>query len=111
PNIITNASFLAPWTSFPMRSVRQAAGEEDPATRASFDMSDYVLRVKVQPPTDLSADAEFTLIPHHSGQRTIVLELSRYLKLAEVRVNGAPAEFIQNEAISGSDLSRRGDDL
>jgi hypothetical protein len=110
-NIINNASFLDTWTSFPMRSVRQAAGEEDPATRANFDMSDYVLRVKVQPPTDLSAEAEFTLIPHHSGQRTVVLELSRYLKLAEVRVNGTPAEFIQNEAISGSDLSRRGDDL
>lgn len=110
-NIINNATFLDTWTSFPMRSSRQAAGEEDPATRASFDISDYVLRVKVQPPTDLSADAEFTLVPHHSGQRTVVLELSRYLKLSEVRVNGAPAEFIQNEAISGSDLSRRGDDL
>jgi hypothetical protein len=33
------------------------------------------------------------------------------LKLASVRVNDAPAEFIQNEAISGSDLARRGDDL
>ena len=73
--------------------------------------SDYKLRVNVQPPTDLSAEAEFTLTPQHSGQRTLILELSRYLKLAEVQVNGAPAEFIQNEAISGSDLSRRGDDL
>jgi Peptidase family M1 domain len=109
--LTNNAAYYDTWTSFPMRSVREAAGEEDPATRASFEMSDYRVRVKVQPPTDLSADAEFTLTPHHSGQRTVVLELSRYLKLAEVRVNGAPAEFIQNEAISGSDLSRRGDDL
>jgi hypothetical protein len=109
--VTTTSTFYDTWTSFPMRSVREAAGEEDPATRASFEMSDYVLRVKVQPPTDLNAEAEFTLIPRHSGQRTVVLELSRYLKLAEVRVNGAPAEFIQNEAIGGSDLSRRGDDL
>ena len=109
--LTNNAAYYDTWTSFPMRSVREAAGEEDPATRANFEMSDYRVRVKVQPPTDLSADAEFTLTPHHSGQRTVVLELSRYLKLAEVRVNGAPAEFIQNEAISGSDLSRRGDDL
>ena len=107
---ITSA-YYDTWTSFPMRSVREAAGEEDPATRASFEMSDYKLRVKVQPPTDLSAEAEFTLTPQHSGQRTMILELSRYLKLTEVRVNGAPAEFIQNEAITGSDLSRRGDDL
>jgi hypothetical protein len=110
-SVINNQAFFDIWTSFPMRSVREAAGEEDPATRASFEMSDYRLRVKVQPPTELSAEAEFTLIPQHSGQRTVILDLSRYLKLTEVRVNGEPAEFIQNEAISGSDLSRRGDDL
>ncbi|MGZ4859181.1 MAG: hypothetical protein ACXV8M_06465, partial [Candidatus Angelobacter sp.] len=110
-SVVNNVAYYDTWTSFPMRSVREAAGEEDPATRASFEMSDYKLRVKVQPPTDLSAEAEFTLTPQRSGLRTVILELSRYLKLTEVRVNGAPAEFIQNEAISGSDLSRRGDDL
>ncbi len=110
-SLINNVAFLDTWTSFPARSVRDAAGEEDPTTRASFEMSDYALRVKVKPPTDLSAEAEFMLIPRHSGQRTVVLELSRYLKLAEARMNGTPVEFIQNEAISGSDLARRGDDL
>src|SRR5579864_4730543 len=110
-SIINNSAYYDMWTSFPMRSSRELAGEEDPATRAVFEMSDYKARVKVQPPSDLSADAEFTLTPQRSGQRTIILELSRYLKLSEVRVNGEPAEFIQNEAISGSDLSRRGDDL
>ncbi len=109
--VVNNTSFYDIWTSFPMRSIREAAGEEDPATRARFEMSNYVVRAKVQPPTDLTAEAEFTLTPHSSGQRTVVLELSRYLKLTEVRVNDAPAEFIQNEAISGSDLARRGDDL
>jgi hypothetical protein len=110
-SVINNVPFYDTWTSFPMRSVREAAGDEDPATHASFEMADYVLHIKVQPPTDLSAEAEFRLIPRTSGQRTIVLELSRYLKLAEVAMNGKPVEFIQNEAISGSDLARRGDDL
>jgi hypothetical protein len=110
-SVVNNVAYYDTWTSFPMRSIREASGQEDPATRASFEVSDYKLRVAVQPPTDLSADAEFTLTPQYSGQRTVILELSRYLKLTEVRVNGAPAEFIQNEAISGSDLSRRGDDL
>src|SRR6476659_7655857 len=109
--VVNNVAYYDTWTSFPMRSIREASGEEDPATRASFDVADYKLRVKVQPPTDLTAEAEFTLTPKHSGQRTVIFELSRYLKLTEVRVDGAPAEFIQNEAISGSDLSRRGDDL
>jgi hypothetical protein len=110
-SVVNNVAYYDTWTSFPMRSVREIAGEEDPATRASFEVADYKLRVKVQPPTDLTAEAEFTLTPQHSGLRTVILELSRYLRLTEVRVNGAPAEFIQNEAISGSDLSRRGDDL
>lgn len=110
-SVINNTAYFDTWTSFPMRSVRQAAGEEDPATHTSLDISDYRLQVRIQPPTDLSAEAEFNLIPRKSGQRTIVLELSRYLKLAEVRMNGTPVEFIQNEAITGSDLSRRGDDL
>ena len=110
-SVVNNVAYYDTWTSFPMRSVRELAGEEDPATRASFEVADYKLRVKVQPPTDLTAEAEFTLTPQHSGLRTVILELSRYLRLTEVRVNGDPAEFIQNEAISGSDLSRRGDDL
>ncbi|HMC29864.1 MAG TPA: hypothetical protein VKL99_03450, partial [Candidatus Angelobacter sp.] len=110
-SVINNVSFYDTWTSFPMRSVRQAAGEEDPATHASFEMSNYVLRVKVQPPSELSGEAEFTLTPRRSGQRTVVLELSRYLKLTEARMNGAAVEFIQNEAMTGSELARRGDDL
>ncbi|HWG40766.1 MAG TPA: hypothetical protein VN658_09460, partial [Candidatus Acidoferrales bacterium] len=110
-SVLNNVSYFDIWTAFPMRSAREASGQEDPATRANFEVSDYKLRVNVQPPTDLSAEAEFTLTPQHSGQRTLVLELSRYLRLSEVRVNNAPAEFIQNEAITGSDLSRRGDDL
>ncbi|HEV7520101.1 MAG TPA: M1 family aminopeptidase [Candidatus Angelobacter sp.] len=110
-SVVSGVAYYDTWTSFPMRSVREASGEEDPATRANFEMWDYKLRVRVQPPTDLTAEAEFSLTPHHSGQRTLILELSRYLKLAEVRVNGLPAEFIQNEAITGTDLSRRGDDL
>lgn len=110
-DVVNNVAFYDTWTSFPMRTAREAAGQEDPATRATFEVSDYKLHVNVQPPTDLSAEAEFTLTPQRSGQRTLILELSRYLKLSEVRVNGAPAEFIQNDAITGSDLSRRGDDL
>jgi hypothetical protein len=110
-SLINNVAYYDTWTSFPMRSAREAAGAENAATHANFEMADYHLRVKVQPPSDLSADAEFTLTPRRSGQRTVILELSRYLKLSEVRVNGEPAEFIQNNAISGSDLSRRGDDL
>jgi Peptidase family M1 domain len=41
----------------------------------------------------------------------VILELSRHLRISDVRVNGQPLEFIQKEAIGGSELARRGDDL
>src|SRR6478672_1498771 len=43
--VINNVSYYDTWTSFPMRSIREASGQEDPATRASFEASDYKLRV------------------------------------------------------------------
>ena len=74
-NVVNNTAYYDTWTSFPMRSIRESSGQEDPATRANFEVSDYKLHVNVQPPTDLSAEAEFTLTPQRSGQRTIILEL------------------------------------
>ena len=64
------------WTSFPMRSARNS-GEEDAGHRPRFELSDFRLNVSVQPPTDLSAETEFSLTPRRSGQRTVILELSR----------------------------------
>ena len=105
-----NTVYYDTWTSFPMRSAREARGG-NAARLVRFELSDYRLRVRVQPPTDLSAEGEVTLTPRHSGLRTVVLELSRYLRVSDVRANGQPLEFIQNEAVSGSELARRGDDL
>jgi hypothetical protein len=101
--------FYNSWISFPMRSAREAARKQ--TSGPELEASDYKLRTRLSPPRDLSAEAEVTLTPRISGQRSIIFELSRYLKLAEVRVNGQPAEFIQNDAMDGSDLARRGNDL
>jgi len=105
-----NAAYFDTWASFPMRSVRKKA-EQDPGALAPFEVGDYRMHVKVQPPTDLTAETEFTLTPRRSGLRMAILELSRYLRVSEVRIDGQPASFIQNEALTGSELARRGDDL
>ena len=73
---------MIPGLLFPCAQFGKLPAQEDPATRASFEVADYKVRVNVQPPTELSAEAEFTLTPQHSGQRTLILELSRYLKLS-----------------------------
>jgi hypothetical protein len=49
---------------------------------------------------------------NRGGDRTVLLELSRYLKLTLVELEGVgPLQFIQNEALGGSELARRGNDL
>jgi hypothetical protein len=105
-----NVVYYDTWVSFPMRSAREA-GQPGAGGSPGFELSDYRLRAQAQPPTDLSVQGEVALTPRRSGQRAVVLELSRYLRLTDLRANGQPLEFIQNEAISGSELARRGDDL
>ena len=106
---VQNRVFFDTWVSFPGRSERKPGVDAPAHVRA--DLSDYRIRATVAPPTDLTAQAEFTLTPRLSGERMAILELSRQLRVSEVRMNDQPIEFIQNEAIAGSDLERRGDDL
>jgi hypothetical protein len=65
----------------------------------------------VIPPERIEATADLDLTTINGGQRLLVFELSRYLRVDSVQMDGVQATFLQNEAISGSDLSRRGNDL
>ena len=96
------------WTSFPMRSVREA---KDATLPTSIRISDFHLHSKVEPPTNLEVEAELTLFARRPGQRALILELSRYLKVSEVKLDGKPVAFIQNESVDGSELARHGNDL
>jgi hypothetical protein len=98
------------WMSFPMRSARTNSDARE-GRLPPFALSDYKMRVQARPPSDLSAHAELTLTPHRAGLRTVVLELSQYLRVSQVRANGQQLVFIQNAAPSGSELQRRRDDL
>ncbi|MGE5322939.1 MAG: hypothetical protein ACM3SW_08760, partial [Actinomycetota bacterium] len=98
------------WSSFVMRSLRNSS-DAAPAPRPNFELSDYHVEAEVEPPSDLTAEAGFSLVSHRAGQRTFILELSQQLKISSVRADGQPVEFIQNEAIGGSEMARRGDDL
>jgi hypothetical protein len=97
------------WTSFPMRS-RRENGKTAPLSSA-VHVSDFRISTKIIPPTNLVGEAELTIMTRKSGQRAMLMELSRYLKITEVKLNDQPVEFIQNEAIDGSELARRGNDF
>src|SRR5260370_31690363 len=48
---------------------------------------------------------------NREGFPAFPFELSRFLQLRSVELKGAAAEFIQNEAVPGSQLARRGNDI
>jgi len=45
------------------------------------------------------------------GTRDLVFELSRFLTIESVKLDGQSAEFIHNPAVEGTQLSRRGNDI
>ena len=97
------------WMSFPMRSVRQTKAKEE--EKDPLRLPDYKLRVHVLPSHEIEAQADASLVCERDGMRVLLFELSRYLKVREVTQAGAPVEFIQNEAVPGSQLARRGNDV
>ncbi|HWZ43348.1 MAG TPA: M1 family aminopeptidase [Candidatus Saccharimonadales bacterium] len=108
--VVKGAPYYDIWASFPMRSVRQA-GKNPVARGGPLRASDIRIRTTINPPAELQSEAELTLSVRRSGQRTLILELSRNLKVTEVKAGGQSVPFIQNEAVDGSELARRGNDL
>ncbi len=84
-------------------------GEE--AQPEAFNVSQYKIRARVAPPTRLDADASLQLEVRQGGQRAVLFELSRFLRISKVEADGRPVEFIHNPALDGTQLSRRGNDL
>lgn len=105
------------WASFPMQSVRQArrgpegAAPRPLAWRDVLRTRKYRLKVRVLPPSALEGEAVLTVEARESGPRALVFELSRFLQVSSVTADGRPVEVIQNEAIQGSELARKGNDL
>ncbi len=107
------------WMSFVMRSLRKQPlsdsrfhGPTGPAwTRGALVVRKYAIDGAVAPPTELSAEATLDVEVKQGGSRIVMFELSRYLKVKGVTMEGSDLEFLQNEAIEGSQLARRGNDL
>jgi hypothetical protein len=107
PRVKDSVLYFDVWTSF-------AAGPPDKAaTAVASDISilGYRINATVQPLTKLRASTEVTLRVHNGGERTVIFELSRYLRVDAVEADGHPVDFIQNPALEGSGQQRKGNDL
>ena len=108
---VDGLTFYDLWTSFSPPEKGGKAGEDAKATNDDIAISSYKIRAEVDPPTTLAARALLQVEVRRGGERTLYFELSRFLQVKEVEVDGRPVEFINNTAIDGSQLARRGNDL
>ena len=110
--------------SFPMRSARSSGeARASPADKggtptggeqveaAALRITKYTIKARIEPPHVLGADVTLDVDVRRGGQRIEFFELSRYLKLTAAEADGKAIEFLQNEAIEGSALARRGNDV
>jgi hypothetical protein len=104
-----DANYYNVWTSF-----SAAATPSRPRTPEQVDevtMRNYQVRAEVRPPTTLKAEAQVQLDVNRGGARSLLFELSRYLKVSEIKMGNQTLELIQNQALEGTALARRGNDI
>jgi len=99
--------FFDSWTSF----APPGAGGVAASPPADLSITNFRIRASVEPPTRLQATAEVNVRILNGGERTLIFELSRYLKVESVEADQGPLDFIQNPAIEGTQLQRKGNDL
>ncbi len=117
-SIHENDTYYDLWMSFPMRSLRKTplsdtrfGGPSGPMwTPHVLSIGKYTVNATLDLARTLSADATLDIDVKEGGPRIVLFELSRYLQVKRVEYEGQSLEFIQNEAIQGSELSRRGND-
>lgn len=104
------------WTSFSpdakdaKHSPAKATTEKHEEPTDWIAIRRYKITTEVQPPKLIHAHAQVQLEARESGRRALLFELSRFLQVESVKLNGEAVEFIHNPAVEGTQLSRRGND-
>jgi hypothetical protein len=104
-------TFYDLWTSFTPQNGSTGSDRSSITRNEDVAISRYKIRAQVTPPTTLAAEAWLRMEVRRGGERTVYFELSRFLQVKQVDADGHAVEFINNPAIDGSQLSRRGNDL
>jgi len=102
------------WMAFPGLEARRLGVSrviEPAASSWAVPVEDFHIDAELTPPETLEATAELNVEVRNGGQKLLTFELSRWLQVSSVEVDGEAAEFLQNEALSGSELARIGNDL
>ena len=109
--VTTTCGALSPWVSPAAAPATPPASMGEEAKPEAVSVSQYKIQAHVAPPTRLDAEAFVQLEVRQGGQRAVLFELSRFLQISKVEADGRPLEFIHNQALEGTQLARRGNDL
>lgn len=71
----------------------------------------YKIRTEVSPPKQIQSKASLECEVGIGGARALLFELSRFLQIEKVTLDGQPVEYIHNPALEGTQLARQGNDL
>ena len=101
-------TFFDVWTSFvPPVPASHAA----PPRLGNVSCTAFQIHAAVHPPTELKAETQVEIRVRNGGPRMLLFELSRFLKVESVTAEGKPVDFLQNPALAGTELRRKGNDL
>jgi hypothetical protein len=112
-------SYYDVWASFSHSAAEksQAIGINAPVSnnqrtrQGRVEVRRYTITTEVRPPKQIHARARVQLEVREGGPRMLLFELSRFLQVESVKLDGEPVEFIHNPAVEGTQLSRRANDL
>lgn len=105
------------WTSFSpaqgrpsvsQHATQQPQSEEVQESRIA--LRHFTIATDVFPPKKIHAQARVECEVQQGGARTLLFELSRFLEVESVTMDGRAIEFIHNPALEGTQISRRGND-
>jgi Peptidase family M1 domain len=85
--------------------------ENERGHESQIEVRRYTITTEVRPPKDIHARARLQCDVREGGARMLLFELSRFLQIESVTLEGQPVEFIHNPAVEGTELSRRGNDV
>ncbi len=114
-NTVDSKIYYDIWTSFSVQtrearseglnSINGELGKSDP-----IRVTDYKIRTVINPPRQISSVADLKVNVLEGGERTLLFELSRFLKITQIQINGHEAQFLHNPSMEGTQLARRGND-
>jgi len=109
-DVWTSFSPIAPGTAG--RTVGSTSAPGNPGPREDWIAAQrYDITTEVEPPRRIHSRARVKLGVREGGTRALLFELSRFLEIESVNLDGHAVEFIHNPSVEGTQLSRRGNDI